>query len=167
MKINRNIVLAGAKMNRIKIIEKKSEEDEFPNIFLEELHRLEKEGFGEAAYGYEQLKEMFISENYNFYVAIDTKINKMVGYLIIYDSIDVFEIIKIFVETNKRKTGIASTLLQFFLDRERNKEVLLEVRESNEVAIKFYENKKFEKISVRKKYYKDNDEDALIMKLNK
>lgn len=43
-----------------------------------------------------------------------------------------------------------------------SKTCILEVRASNDTAIKFYNNCKFEKISTRKKYYSDG-EDALVM----
>lgn len=157
-------------MNRIKIIEKKSvkkilEKKILEKKILEELYCLEKEGFGKSAYSYEQLKEMFNGECYNFYIANYEGNSEIVGYLITYDSLDAFEIIKIFVRQEERKIGLGSSLIKFFIDNRANKDVFLEVRESNHEAVKFYENKKFEKISIRKKYYKDNDENALIMKL--
>ena len=39
---------------------------------------------------------------------------------------------------------------------------MLEVRDSNIIAIKFYEKRGFKKISVRKNYYQDTHEDAII-----
>ena len=41
--------------------------------------------------------------------------------------------------------------------------VTLEVRESNSVAQKLYTKYGFERVGIRKRYYRDNNEDALIM----
>ena len=41
--------------------------------------------------------------------------------------------------------------------------VTLEVRRSNEVAQRLYESLGFQRLGVRKRYYEDNGEDALIM----
>ena len=43
------------------------------------------------------------------------------------------------------------------------KYITLEVRVSNVAAISLYEKFGFKSIGVRKKYYQDNNEDALIM----
>ena len=44
-------------------------------------------------------------------------------------------------------------------------DIFLEVRESNQVAINFYKKNKFKEISVRKNYYSEPNENAIIMKL--
>ncbi len=43
------------------------------------------------------------------------------------------------------------------------KRIFLEVRESNSIAINFYKKMKFFEINRRKRYYKEPEEDALIM----
>jgi ribosomal-protein-alanine N-acetyltransferase len=40
--------------------------------------------------------------------------------------------------------------------------VFLEVRSSNTAAIKLYEGQGFKKQGIRKKYYSDNNEDAIV-----
>ena len=45
------------------------------------------------------------------------------------------------------------------------KDIFLEVRESNQVAINFYKKNNFKQISIRKGYYSDPTEDAIIMKM--
>ena len=42
----------------------------------------------------------------------------------------------------------------------------LELRKSNEVALKLYESMGFVQATVRKAYYPDNQEDALVMMLD-
>ena len=44
-------------------------------------------------------------------------------------------------------------------------DIFLEVRESNQVAINFYKKNKFNQISIRKNYYSEPNENAIIMKL--
>ena len=46
------------------------------------------------------------------------------------------------------------------------KEAWLEVRRSNLAAIALYQRAGFEKVGVRPRYYSNNDEDALTMKIN-
>ena len=48
---------------------------------------------------------------------------------------------------------------------EKLSSIFLEVRESNLPAIKLYEKFNFTQISIRKNYYPDNKEDALIYML--
>ena len=47
--------------------------------------------------------------------------------------------------------------------REKIKYITLEVRVSNQKAINLYEKFGFKYLGLRKKYYQDNNEDALIM----
>ena len=59
-------------------------------------------------------------------------------------------------------------LLQNVHEDARNKGVkrfFLEVRKSNEKALKLYEKAGFTRLSVRKAYYQDPVEDAIVMEL--
>ena len=47
--------------------------------------------------------------------------------------------------------------------QEKIKYITLEVRASNEKAKRLYEQFGFKSLKVRKKYYQDNNEDAIIM----
>ena len=46
--------------------------------------------------------------------------------------------------------------------RYNSKKIMIEVRSKNSVAINFYKKNKFEQISIRKDYYKNPSDDALI-----
>lgn len=59
-------------------------------------------------------------------------------------------------------TAIISTLIET-CELSGIKEFTLEVRKSNVAAIKLYENHGFKEAGLRKGYYLDNGEDALIM----
>lgn len=129
---------------------------------IEDLNFLEKEIFKESYYSLNQILEITENESYNIYVYLEN--DELKGYLIIYDSLDCYEVMKIGVKSSQRKKSIANQLLKYFLEH-NDKDVLLEVRESNIPAISFYKKNAFVQIGIRKNYYKDNNENALIMKL--
>ena len=79
----------------------------------------------------------------------------------VLDSIDVYEILAIATIKEYRNKGVAQGLL----DKIKTKDIFLEVRESNQVAINFYKKNKFKEISIRKNYYSKPNENAIIMKL--
>jgi len=67
-----------------------------------------------------------------------------------------------------RREGHARALLSELLSyagRERKRLVLLEVRQSNEPAIRLYRSAGFETTGVRRGYYSDTGEDALEMRV--
>lgn len=132
---------------------------EVENVFLKEIEEIEKTIFKATSYSYKTLLEMNNLDNYNIFVY--TEDEKVIAYLIVMDGIDCFEIMKIAVLPEYRNRGVARKLLE----KIKIKDIFLEVRQSNEPAINFYLKNGFEKISTRKNYYKDNDEDAIIMKL--
>lgn len=83
--------------------------------------------------------------------------------------IDQGTITNIAVMPDYRGRGIGRLLLQEVLDYCDNEEIesiSLEVRVSNKVAIRLYEKMGFVKGSIRKNYYADNNEDAILMYMN-
>lgn len=89
----------------------------------------------------------------------DNKILGFINYDLIYDRA---EISYIFVNSNYRKRGIASKLFDNMLMRIKDaKNISLEVRISNDPAIKFYEKHGFKKVAKREKYY--GNEDGILM----
>jgi ribosomal-protein-alanine N-acetyltransferase len=76
------------------------------------------------------------------------------------------EVYNIGVRVNSRKQGIGRKLLDSFANNCRNHNIhsiWLEVRESNSTAIWFYEAAGFTQVSVRKGFYSDPPEDAILM----
>ncbi|MEG0730560.1 MAG: ribosomal protein S18-alanine N-acetyltransferase [Cetobacterium sp.] len=128
------------------------------------LVELENEIFLKSSYTLEQLKDMILDDNYIIYIY---KLEKeIVGYLILHDSFDVYEIMKIGTKNSSRGLGIGRNLISKYLD-EYNKDLFLEVRESNSVARNFYKKLNFKEVGIRKKYYSDNDESAILMLLER
>ena len=68
------------------------------------------------------------------------------------------------VDPDRRRRGIASALIAALLDRVGPEaQLTLEVRRSNGGAIVLYERFAFRSAGVRRRYYADNGEDAVIM----
>ena len=127
--------------------------------YIEQIFNLEKEIFKNSAFNKSYMETLIKGDNSFIYTYIID--NKVCGYLMVLDSIDVYEILAIATIEKYRNKGIAQELL----DKIKTKDIFLEVRESNQVAINFYKKNKFKEISVRKNYYSEPTENAIIMKL--
>ncbi len=145
------------------MIEIKKMDEECLETFLQPLSELEREIFGINNYCISQLLEMIISTEYICFLAVEKK--NILGYLIIHNIVDNYEIMKIGVLSAARKKRIGSQLLKKYVDTIKFP-LLLEVRETNEIGQNFYNKNGFEKIGIRKNYYKDTSENAIIMKLD-
>jgi [ribosomal protein S18]-alanine N-acetyltransferase len=91
---------------------------------------------------------------------------ELAGYLIVSRYVDAWHVMNVAVGLTYRRRGIATALLERLFvitvdDQQRG--YTLEVRVSNAAAIKLYERLGFEARGVRRAYYTDNREDALIM----
>jgi ribosomal-protein-alanine N-acetyltransferase len=90
----------------------------------------------------------------------------MIGYISIWIVMDTANINNFAIDKPFQKKGYGSYLLQksiAALKSENIREVTLEVRASNESALKLYRSKGFEIIGKRKEYYQKPTEDAYIM----
>ena len=79
-------------------------------------------------------------------------------------------ILNVCIRSDLRGAGVGRKLMDFLLARARDEymqEVFLEVRPSNNVAIRLYETLGFARVGVRKSYYQASTgrEDALVYKL--
>ena len=127
--------------------------------YIEQIFNLEKEIFKNSAFNIDYLKTLIKNDSSFIYIYLID--NQVCGYLLILDSIDVYEILAIATIEEYRNKGIAQELL----DKIKTKDIFLEVRESNQVAINFYKKNRFKEISIRKNYYSEPTENAVIMKL--
>jgi [ribosomal protein S18]-alanine N-acetyltransferase len=90
----------------------------------------------------------------------------LVGYVINSRYVDAWHIMNVAVAPERQRRGIATALLDRLFELTRHDErrgFTLEVRVSNEAAIRLYERIGFEGRGIRRGYYTDNREDALIM----
>jgi ribosomal-protein-alanine N-acetyltransferase len=98
--------------------------------------------------------------------AFDTDRGVLVGYLIISRYVDAWHVMNVAVEPSQRRRGIAQNLLERLFELTANdsrRGYTLEVRVSNKNAIRLYERLGFQARGLRRGYYTDNREDALIM----
>lgn len=101
----------------------------------------------------------------NYFVAVN-KNNKCVGYMGLWKIFDEAHVTNLAIHPKFQKKGIAHLLIISSLDlcyMEKIKYMTLEVRCTNERAKNLYEGFGFKSLGVRKKYYQDNGEDAIIM----
>ena len=98
--------------------------------------------------------------------ASNTNSDYIVGYVGIWLMVDQAHIVAIAVREDYRRQGLGELLLSESIDlalSNGQESVTLEVRRSNESAQALYEKYRFIKVGVRRRYYTDNKEDALIM----
>jgi ribosomal-protein-alanine N-acetyltransferase len=131
---------------------------------LDEIERIEQ-----ASYPTPWSRSMFATElgkpsSLSLGAADDS--GELVGYLVLSRHVDAWHVMNVAVAPGRRREGIASALLRQLLDETRSdarRGYTLEVRVSNVGAISLYERFGFRPKGVRRGYYTDNREDALIM----
>jgi [ribosomal protein S18]-alanine N-acetyltransferase len=98
--------------------------------------------------------------------AFDLETDELAGYLVISRYVDAWHVMNVAVAPEHRRQGIATTLLErlFEVTAGRGRRgYTLEVRVSNIGAVALYGRLGFKPRGVRRGYYTDNREDALIM----
>jgi ribosomal-protein-alanine N-acetyltransferase len=91
---------------------------------------------------------------------------ELVGYAVASRYVDAWHVMNVAVAPEYRRRGIARVLLERLFEitaDDPRRGHTLEVRVSNAAAIKLYERLGFERRGIRRSYYTDNREDALIM----
>jgi ribosomal-protein-alanine N-acetyltransferase len=89
----------------------------------------------------------------------------LAGYLVCSRYDLVWHVMNVSVDPDRRRRGIATALLAALFDRvgDREAQFTLEVRRSNQGAYELYEGLGFKAAGVRRRYYADNGEDAIVM----
>jgi ribosomal-protein-alanine N-acetyltransferase len=93
---------------------------------------------------------------------------KLVGVIVAWLIVDEIHIATIATHPDFRRRGVARKLMAYALQNlkeEGAQSSFLEVRASNFAAQDMYRKFGYEETGVRPRYYKDNDEDALLMTL--
>jgi len=100
--------------------------------------------------------------------------NQIIGFLLAMPALDTADILNISINKDYQRKGYGKKLLHFLIKELKDRmirQLMLEVRLSNQAAISFYLKYGFEKISLRKNYYMINSkhpnqkEDGIIMRL--
>jgi ribosomal-protein-alanine N-acetyltransferase len=98
--------------------------------------------------------------------AIDGETGTLAGYLIISRYVDAWHVMNLAVADEYRRRGIATRMMERLFELtagDGRRGYTLEVRISNDAAIKLYESLGFRARGIRRGYYTDNREDALVM----
>jgi ribosomal-protein-alanine N-acetyltransferase len=88
------------------------------------------------------------------------------GYIVYWLYAGELHIHNLAVRKERQRAGIAAALLEEALAharKEEAKQAFLEVRSSNEAACALYQKNGFRLVGVRKGYYRETGEDALVM----
>jgi ribosomal-protein-alanine N-acetyltransferase len=91
---------------------------------------------------------------------------QLAGYMINSRYVDAWHVMNVAVDPDRQRRGIATALMRHLFELTRGDDrrgYTLEVRVSNESAIRLYTGLGFEARGIRRGYYTDNREDALIM----
>ena len=126
---------------------------------------LEEECFTDA-WSPALMSQMFASEWDRIYVLEDE--GKVIGYADVRNMYGDCDLMSICVTREARGRGGASLLMEHILEQARAddaRQILLEVRRSNEAAIGLYRKFGFEELGVRRNYYANPVEDAVVMLL--
>ena len=96
---------------------------------------------------------------------VATREEEITGYVICSRHDTVWHLMDIAVAPEHRRRGVGTALVEALLERlpGPDEPLTLEVRPSNAAAIAMYEGFGFKTAGVRRRYYSDNGEDALIM----
>lgn len=131
---------------------------------IDSVMEIEKNSFS-VPWSRDMFSEMVESPIAYFYVAMNEE-SKIMGFAGMYVISDEAQIINIAVESEFRRLGIGRRLLSKLIHTCAELDTataLLEVRESNHPARSLYESFGFEFCGMRKKYYTDPVEDALVL----
>ena len=118
------------------------------NIFLRELHS--------------ELSKIILVKHDSF------EEQRVLGYICIWLVSGEVHILNLACHPDFRGCGIATSLLEhglFFAFKRGVRKAFLDVRESNNGAIALYKKYEFKQIGIRKGYYSDTREDAVVMSL--
>lgn len=107
-----------------------------------------------------------IANNLAYYYCVKDEQGKHLGFIGLWHIFEEAHITTLAVHPNCRNMQLAQILMVKAIDdcyKDMIKYITLEVRESNVPAISLYQKFLFESVGMRKNYYQDNGENAIIM----
>lgn len=132
---------------------------------IDAIVEIEKESFS-LPWSKNAFEESMAYEHTIFLVAILKDTNEPIGYIGMYKIFNEGDITNIAVKPQYRGMGIGKALMREIIDRARELEIsqlMLEVRESNQAAIGLYKEMGFENAGIRKNFYEQPLENAIVM----
>ncbi len=145
-------------MNNFKI-------QEMNRDMIDDILQIEELCYGAHHWSYDSFLSEINNKISSYYCLLDEK-NACFGYIGFWKIVNEAHVTNLSVHPDFQNKKFAHKLLLKMIDdcyKEKIKFITLEVRISNEKAIHLYEKFGFKSLGLRKKYYQDNNEDALIM----
>ena len=132
----------------------------------EEVAKLEAQIFSDA---WSEKSILETLEQPQAFIVVAERENTVVGYCIVYFVLDEAEIARVAVDSMQRKQGVGQEILKETCRICKGKgieRVLLDVRESNANARRFYQAFGFEEDGIRKNFYDNPNEHAVLMSMH-
>ena len=133
---------------------------ELTEKYVKDVANIEKECFSHP-WNEASIEAELENDFSRFLIAVEN--GRAVGYVGIYVLTGEADVVRVAVLPEYRKKGIAKAVLKKSLEYAAG-EVFLDVRESNSAAISLYKSLGFEDTGIRKNYYSDPTENAVLMK---
>ena len=137
---------------------------------IDKIMLIEPLAFGKFHWSKETFNKQISNEHSKFFVCGSndpiSNENKIIGYIGYWLVIDEGHITTVAVSPFYRRRHVADILLYSLINhaiKHQIKWLTLEVRVSNKSAINLYKKYRFKQLGIRKKYYQDTNEDALIL----
>ena len=133
---------------------------------INEIIKIENNTYGKYSWSIDAFKKE-LESSYSYYlVIVNLDTNEIVGYIGAWIIFEEVHIVTLVISEGFRRIGLADILLYNIINfsiQSKKKWLTLEVKISNNAAIQLYEKWKFKQLGIRKNYYKESNEDALIL----
>jgi ribosomal-protein-alanine N-acetyltransferase len=133
---------------------------------LETIVELEEKTFGQSL-GYAFLKQELLENDFSRIYVIEEN-NQIAGYISYRVVDDKSELLNFLIHEKYRQKGYGKKLFDFVINELKSegvKTLILEVRVSNERAIKFYESYGFKEVLTITNYYQNEDGKVMLMEV--
>ena len=137
---------------------------------LNEIYKLEEEVFGEDAFSMDLIMKLILSDNLFLKLVKGLFKREIIAFgIATKDRKNQVNIINFLVKPKFQKKGYGSKLLQELIQNIKElrkiKKIVLNVKSSNEIAIKLYEKYNFKIVEKIENYYQSGD-DSFLMEMN-
>lgn len=140
--------------------------ERYDPVDLDSIMSIELASFS-APWSRESYQELAPLESIDIWIIKDS--DELIGYMLLQHVSNEMELHTLAIKPNRRRSGVARILLNYMIDEARRlnvSKIFLQVRPSNIPARSLYNSFGFKLIGIRRRYYQDNDEDALVMRLD-
>jgi ribosomal-protein-alanine N-acetyltransferase len=133
---------------------------------ISDLLRIQKESYGNIQWQRNSLNHDFLFNQRSLYLVVRDESQKVMAFIGVWMKNKEVHITNLCVSSDYQREGLATFLIELIakIAKEKGLEIYtLEVRVSNQNAIRLYKRREFAVVGERTGYYKDNGEDALLM----